>query len=228
VSVARYRSLADLPKRIPVFPLTGAIVLPRAMLPLNIFEPRYLAMVEAALRGDRVIGMIQPAPTTGEPTRESPESKSAELRRLGCAARLSAFQELDDGRMLISLRGIARFEVEAEVATPLPFRVLDVRFDRHASDLEADLGADAVDRERVLSVLARYLEQRRIRADLKGISQAPSELLVNSLSVLAPYGPEEKQALLEAPDLKSRAELLVALAEMDLRSGGAGSGPTLQ
>jgi hypothetical protein len=222
----RYRRPGDLPQRIPVFPLRGVILLPRASLPLNIFEPRYLAMVDDVMRGDRVIGVIQPV-GSGDDAAESPPGKAVDLRRVGCAGRVTAYQELDDGRLVISISGVARFETLAEEPDGRPYRTMRVSYERFAGDLGAATGEQMVDREHLLRVLKSYLEANRLKADWQAIVAAPIEFLVNALSVMSPYGPEEKQALLEAADLKSRADVLVALAEMEL-AGGRGGGSTLQ
>jgi Lon protease-like protein len=221
----RYRRPADLPPRIPVFPLRGVILLPRAALPLNVFEPRYLAMIEDAIAGARILGIIQPERSGGD--EESPVGKTVPLRRIGCAGRVTAYQELDDARLFITLTGIARFEVRDEPATAKPYRICNVAYDQFGEDFSSGLGEELVDRSRLLRVLKSYLETHRLRTDWKAILNAPSELLVNSLSILCPYGPEEKQALLEAADLKTRAEVLMALAEMELASSESGSGTTL-
>jgi Lon protease-like protein len=221
----RYRRPADLPPRIPVFPLRGVILLPRAALPLNVFEPRYLAMIEDVMAGARILGIIQPERSGGD--EESPVGKTVSLRRIGCAGRVTAYQELDDARLFITLTGIARFEVRDESATAKPYRICNVAYDRFTEDFGSGLGEELVDRSRLLRVLKSYLEAHRLRTDWKAILNAPSELLVNSLSILCPYGPEEKQALLEAADLKTRAEVLMALAEMELASSESGSGTTL-
>lgn len=220
-----YRRPADLPPEIPVFPLRGAILLPRATLPLNIFEPRYLAMVEAAMSGNRVIGVLQP--DGGAQEEESPSGKSCELRSVGCLGRITTYQELDDGRYVITLTGVARFKVISEVSSETPFRVMRVTYDTFAKDFQAGFGENEVDRDKLLRVLRSYLDANQLKADWNAILRASSEVLINALSVMSPYGPEEKQALLEAPDLKSRADVLVALAEMELASGGSGGG-TLQ
>jgi hypothetical protein len=222
----RYRRPADLPRRIPVFPLKGAILLPRATLPLNIFEPRYLAMLDDVLAGDRVLGIIQPERTDG--AEESPKGKSSALKRVGCVGRVTAFQELDDGRLLITLAGITRFEVVREVDADKPYRVCEVSCEGYASDFSADTSADEVDRQALLKIVKTYLDTHRLRADWKAISEAPTEFLINALSVISPFGPEEKQALLEAANLKARADVLVALAQMDIAAGDGGSGSTLQ
>ncbi len=222
----RYLKPADLPSEIPVFPLRGAILLPRATLPLNVFEPRYLAMVDWALRNDRIIGIIQP--TGGPESQESPLGKDFDLRSVGCAGRLTSYQELDDGRFVITLTGITRFEVRREVAGDTPFRIMECSYERFTCDFQHGNGENQVDRERLLSVLRKYLDANRLQGDWNSIVRASSEQLINALSVMSPYGPEEKQALLEAADLKARADVLVALAEMELASGGGDPGGTLQ
>ena len=221
---ARYRSPADLPPRIPVFPLRGAILLPRATLPLNVFEPRYLAMVDDAMSGTRIIGIVQPA-SAGE--EESPAGKEVGLKRVGCAGRITTYQELDDGRLVLTITGIARFDIVLEANTAQPYRTITVAYDRFAQDFEAGLGEDLVDRENLLRVLRAYLDANRLKADWNAITHASSEFLINALCIMSPYGPEEKQALLEAMDLKTRANVLVALAEMELAAGSGGAG-TLQ
>lgn len=221
---ARYRSPADLPPRIPVFPLRGAILLPRATLPLNVFEPRYLAMVDDAMSGTRIIGIVQPA-SAGE--EESPAGKEVGLKRVGCAGRITTYQELDDGRLVLTITGIARFDIVSEANTAQPYRTITVAYDRFAQDFEAGLGEDLVDRENLLRVLRAYLDANRLKADWNAITHASSEFLINALCIMSPYGPEEKQALLEATDLKTRANVLVALAEMELAAGSGGAG-TLQ
>ncbi len=222
----RYRRPADLPSRIPVFPLRGAILLPRASLPLQVFEPRYVAMLDDVMSGARVLGIVQPAGgESGE--EESPAGKSFGLRRVGCAGRVTSYQELDDGRLIITVTGIARFDSVDEPCTAKPYRLLSVSYDRFAGDFSEGLGEEQVDRANLLRVLKSYLEANRLRADWNMILRASNEFLINALSVMSPYGPEEKQALLEAKDLKSRADVLVALAEMELASS-SGSGGTLQ
>jgi uncharacterized protein len=221
----RYRGPADLPQRIPVFPLARAILLPRATLPLNIFESRYLQMLEDVMATSRVLGMVQPEGVDDE----EPVARTAPLRRVGCAGRVTGYQELDDGRLLITLTGIARFVLVDEVPFAKPYRICTVSFERFLGDFAAGASEDAVDRQGLLRALKAYLEARNLKADWSAVSKSSNETLVNSLSIASPYGPEEKQALLEAPDLKSRAEMLVALAEMELAAAGSGgSGSTLQ
>ena len=215
-----YQNPADLPTDIPVFPLAGAILLPRATMPLNIFEPRYLAMVDTAMRGDRMIGIIQPAGDAGETG--SPKAADAELKRIGCAGRITAYQELDDGRLLIVLAGVARFACRAETTGNTPFRRFNVDYLAFAHDLTPGSGEDEVDRDSLLTVLRKFLAGRQATADWKQIATTGSEQLVNWLSIVSPFGATEKQALLEAPTLKVRADTLVALAEMEMAASGSG------
>jgi uncharacterized protein len=222
----RYRRPADLPPRIPVFPLRGAILLPRATLPLNVFEPRYLEMLDDVMAGDRLIGIIQPASSDMSDDDESPRD-FVDLRRVGCVGRVTSYQEVDDVRRMITLTGIVRYDVLDEAATDQPYRVMSVSYDRYANDLNEGLGEEMVDRPNLLRVLRSYLDANRLEADWSAIQRASSEFLINALCVMSPYGPEEKQALLEAQDLKRRADVLVALAEMELASSG-NSGNTLQ
>jgi Lon protease-like protein len=220
----RYRDLADLPGQMPVFPLRRVILLPRATLPLNVFEPRYLQMIDDALSASRLVAIVQPV-SAGEG--ESPPGKSEPLRRIGCVGRLTSFQEEDD-RMVITLSGITRCVLGEEVATDKLYRLWRIGCEAFAGDLAAGRGEDAVDRQDLLSTFKRYLDAHGLKADWSAISQSSNEQLVNALSMMSPYGPEEKQALLETPDLKSRAEVLVALAQMELAAGTDSSSSTLQ
>jgi Lon protease-like protein len=220
----RYVGPADLPQRLPVFPLRGAILLPRATLPLNVFEPRYLQMLEDVMSTARVLCIVQP--DAGE--EESPTGKAAALRRVGCVGRVTSYQELDDGRMFITLTGVARCTLVGEVDIAKPYRICTVEYDDYLGDFEAGAGEEDVDRQALLRALKTYLEARNMRADWGAVAKQSNETLVNSLSIVAPYGAQEKQALLEARDLKMRAEMLVALAEMELAAGAGGSGSTLQ
>lgn len=224
--IDRYRNEAGMPEALPLFPLRGAILLPRASLTLNVFEPRYLALVDRALSGDRIIGVVQPAPDAGDT--ESPAGKIFPLRRVGCAGRLTAFTEHEDGRVVITLNGIARFSVGADIGGDEPFRIANVDFGAYAKDFVGGYGEDEVDRPRLIATLRSYLLANNLNADWERINNASNERLINTLSILSPYGPEEKQALLEAPDLRSRAEALVALAEMELAATDDGSGTSLQ
>lgn len=216
-----YRTPADLPKRLPVFPLSGALLLPRAELPLNIFEPRYLAMVDHALSGDRVIGMIQPA--SGEESQDVPP-----LMKIGCLGRITAYAETADQRMLITLTGVSRFQVVDELDVDTPYRQVIPNYHPFAADLVSAAAAPDVNRSALLKAFRDYLDANQMNADWSQVDAAPTEVLVNTLSQLAPYPPQEKQALLEAPDLKTRAEVLVALTEVALSKMARGGKPRLQ
>ncbi len=222
----RYRTPADLPDRLPLFPLRGAILLPRASLSLNVFEPRYLALVDAALGSDRLIGIVQPSPESG--LAESPLGKAFPLRDVGCAGRIVGFTESEDGRMAITLAGIARFVRGKDLPSEDPYRVCAVDFAPYADDFVPGHGEEEVDRPRLIAALRSYLKANGLNADWERINSATTERLVNALAILSPYGPEEKQCLLEAKDLCARADALVALAEMELATRDDGSGTTLQ
>ena len=221
---AHYRGPIDLPEVIPVFPLPGALLLPRGQMPLNIFEPRYLAMVDDALRdGHRLIGMIQPDVTHADAAPEVPP-----LFKVGCVGRITELAESGDGRYLIELTGIARFRIEEELRVQTPYRQCRVTFAPFADDFVARKGEDEVDRDAVLTALRDFLEANDLNADWDGIQKAPNEALVNALSMMSPYGAAEKQALLEAPDLKTRAEILVAITEIELAKKDSEGEPQLQ
>lgn len=220
-----YEGLGDLPHSIIVFPLPGVLLLPRGELPLNIFEPRYLNMVDAALRGDRMIGMVQPRFDLGEVDLAG----NPPLCTVGCAGRITAFAETGDGRYRISLTGVARFRIEDELDGRQGYRICRISSREFVQDLvEAD-GENAVDRKALLKTLRAYLKAHNMETDWDSISSASTEILVNALAMMSPYGPAEKQALLEAPDLKARSETLIAITEMELARGNGGpSGSTLQ
>ena len=220
---AHYRGPIDLPETIPVFPLPGALLLPRGQMPLNIFEPRYLAMIDDALRdGHRMIGMIQPDPTQGG-TADKPK-----LFKVGCVGRITQLAESGDGRYLLELTGIARFNVIEELNVATLYRQCRVTFAPFADDFVPRKGEEAVDRKALLSALTEFLKANNLQADWEGIEKAPNEALVNALSMMSPYGAAEKQALLEAPDLKTRAEILVAITEIELAKKNTEGEPPLQ
>jgi uncharacterized protein len=211
---ATYLGPGDLPDVIPVFPLAGALLLPRGQLPLNIFEPRYLMMFDDAFRsGRRLIGMIQP-----DPAHPGPEEKP-NLYRVGCVGRITQLAETGDGRYLTQLTGVARFRIEAELAVATPYRQCRVAYAPFADDFVGHKGEDEVDRESLLQALSDFLKANNLKADWEGIENAPNEALVNALAMMSPYGAAEKQALLEAPDLKTRAQILVAVTEIELAKG---------
>ncbi|MGB6536519.1 MAG: LON peptidase substrate-binding domain-containing protein [Xanthobacteraceae bacterium] len=201
-----------LPDEIPVFPLAGALLLPRGQMPLNIFEPRYLAMIDDALRsGQRLIGMIQP-----DPTHPGPDENRPQLFRVGCVGRITQFSESGDNRYLIQLTGIARFRIEEEIAVATPYRQCRVTCHPFRDDFIARKGEEAVDRKALLRALSAFLKANNLKADWEGIENAPNEALVNALAMMSPYETAEKQAMLEAPDLKTRAEILIAVTEIEL------------
>jgi Lon protease-like protein len=216
-----YRGPADLPDVIPVFPLPGALLLPRGQLPLNIFETRYVAMIDDAMKGARLIGMIQP----DEAKATSPMQPS--LYSVGCVGRITQLAETGDGRYLITLTGIARFQIRDEQIVPTLYRQCRVDFSPFTADFTPSEGTD-VDRDALMKTLANYLDANRIEADWAGIREAPIEALVNGLSMMSPYGPREKQALLEAADLKARADLLIAVTEFALAERGDDGEKSLQ
>ncbi|SRR6266508_2536994 len=213
-----YGGPGDVAEVIPVFPLPGALLLPRGQMPLNIFEPRYLAMIDVALRGHRLIGMIQPDARHPGPT-DKPY-----LYKVGCVGRITQLAETGDGRYLVQLTGIARFQVEEELTVDTPFRQCRVSCAPFADDFVARKGEHAVDRKSLLRALNDFLKANELKADWQGIQNAPNEALVNALAMMSPYGPAEKQAMLEAPDLKTRAEILIAVTEIELAKRQSSSG----
>ena len=220
---ADYRRPGDLPELIPVFPLPGALLLPRGQMPLNIYEPRYLAMIDDALRdGHRLIGMIQPDPGHSGPANKPP------LYQVGCVGRITQLAESGDGRYLLELTGVARFRIEEELHANTAYRQCRVTFAPFADDFIARKGEEAVDRKALLEALKDFMKANDLKADWHDIDKAPNEALVNALSMMSPYGPAEKQALLEAPDLKTRAELLVAITEIELAKKNIEGEPQLQ
>jgi Lon protease-like protein len=220
---AEYRGPGDLPAVIPVFPLAGALLLPRGQMPLNVFEPRYLAMVDDAFRdGHRLIGMIQP-----DVAHTVNEAKPA-LFKVGCVGRITQLAEAGDGRYILELTGVARFKVVEELSALTPYRQCQVDYAPFIDDFTARKGEEAVDREALLEVLTDFLKANNLKVDWDGIENAPNEALVNALAMMSPYGPPEKQAMLEAPDLKTRAEILVAVTEMDLAKKNTSGDPPLQ
>ena len=195
----------ELPKIVPIFPLNGALLLPRGHLPLNIFEPRYLNMVRDAIAGDRVIGMIQPKGS-------SEDQGSADTYQVGCTGRIAAFSETDDGRYLITLRGLLRFDLERELPPLEGYRRVVPDYSRFRDDLVVE-DVD-FDRDRLFKALHRYFEVSGIAIDWENVEQMTGDQLVNTMAMVCPFEPPEKQALLEAPGLAERAEALIAILEM--------------
>lgn len=205
---------ADLPDTISVFPLPGAVLLPRARLPLHIFEPRYLQMLEDALKTpQRLIGMVQPLP------RQSEEGKE-DLHSIGCAGRVTQFSETEDGRYMVTLAGVCRFRILGEMPGGFsPYRRCDVNWTGFERDLGRGESDDGLDRVAFLKLLGRFFASRGLSTDWESLKEAEDELLINSLSMLLEFEPEDKQALLEAPCLATRRETLVTLIEFALRGG---------
>jgi uncharacterized protein len=217
-----YRRIADLPQMIAVFPLDGALLLPGGDLPLQIFEPRYLNMIDDVMAGDRVIGMIQ--------TRAGGDRERPKLADVGCAGRITSYAETSDGRYLITLTGVCRFEAGPELTLQTPYRQLRARYDRFEGDLAENAGAKAPQaaRARFAKALKRYLNRRELDIDWETAQTAPLEALVNSLAMGLPFEPAEKQALLEAPALADRFETLATLLEIDAVEDGDDQGHSLQ
>lgn len=210
----------DLPQVIPLFPLDGALVLPHASRPFNIFEPRYLNMLDDVMAAERIIGMVQTAP--------GGSSDRPFLAHVGCAGRVTSFGETPDGRYLITLTGLCRFRLIDELPAALPYRQARVDFPRYAADLlplPAELGGD---RQRLMDALTPYLEHRGLRIDWGALYGAPIAQLVNSLAMALPFDRAELQAILEAEDLEGRREILITLLEIDGAEGGEGGGPARQ
>ncbi|MFT4717141.1 MAG: Lon protease-like protein [Paracoccaceae bacterium] len=207
---------ANLPDYIPIFPLAGALLLPRGRLPLNIFEPRYLAMLDDTMKTQhRLIGMVQPIET--ETSNGAPK-----LHDIGCAGRLVAFNEVEDGRYRIKLAGISRFRINSTNPGFAPYLKAEVNwagFDRDLGEPEKDGGFD---RDKFLASLARFFRATGMNSDWENLEKAEDELLINSLSMMFPFDIEDKQALLEATTLQDRRKTLITLMEFAIATGGEG------
>ncbi len=219
-----YTGPEDLPQVLPMFVLPGAILLPRSHMPLNVFEPRYTSMIDSALRTDRMIGVIQPKFGTSD---EELAGRPL-LCTVGCMGRITGFQENGDGHYLITLSGVSRFVLRGELEERAPFRRGHVDATRFAGDITTGIGENDVDRDLLLSTLRDYLSVNDLEADWDSVNSASTEVLVNALCMMCPYGPKEKQALLETENLKVRADTLIALAEVELAHGNGSTGNTLQ
>ena len=217
---ASYRQIADLPQVIPVFPLDGAILLPGSELPLQIFEPRYLNMIDDVMAGDRVVGMIQ--------TRPGGDRARPHLADVGCAGRITSYAETSDGRYLITLTGVCRFRPGEELAIRTPYRQVRADYGAFADDLATESVDPAVDRARFGRSLKRYLNHRELDIDWETANAAPLQALVNSLAMGLPFEPAEKQALLEAVSLRDRFEALITLLEIDALEDGDDEPHSLQ
>ena len=196
--------IQDLARKIPIFPLTGAVLFPGTQLPLNIFEPRYVQMIDDALAGPgRLLGMIQPA-------KQNQEAGNKALKKVGCLGRITSFNEAEDNRYLITLSGIVRFEVDEELNVTTPYRQVIANYEDFKTDIETQ-NSNGIDRSKLLALVKRYLEHRKILADWEIIKQTPTEQLINYSGILVPFTPEEKQLLLEAKTLVTRGHALEAL-----------------
>ncbi len=201
---------ADLPQTLPLFPVAGALLLPRRPIQLTVFEPRYLSLLDDALSGERMIGMIQPKAGDGA------VGSNPELCDIGCLGRVVQYAEIGDGRCFLSLMGVTRFRIAEELTTLTPYRIVRADYAPFAQDFVEGAGEAEVDREALLKALRDFAKANDLKIDWKDIREASNETLVNSLAIMSPYGAREKQAMLEAADLKSRAEMLVAIAQIDL------------
>jgi Lon protease-like protein len=217
---------SELPEEFPIFPLTGALLLPQGRLPLNIFEPRYLAMTEDALAAGRMFGMVQPN------AKLPPGETGPSLFRVGCLGRLSSFSETEDGRFLITLTGITRFLIAEEVPGRRGYRRIRADLSRYAADLEFQSGGSGFDREELLAAMRAYFTRRGFDANWDAIGQMEDEALVVTLCMICPFAPLEKQALLEAETPADRAQALMSLLHIeafgdidDGPDGGSGRGP---
>ncbi|AZN70349.1 peptidase S16 [Georhizobium profundi] len=207
---AHYRTEKDLPDSVAMFPLTGALLLPGGQMPLNIFEPRYLAMFDDAMATNRLVGIVQPEFERPGATSDAQSGLCA----VGSIGRVVSFSETGDGRYIVSLIGVCRTRLIEEVVSRKPYRTF--RIAPFLSDLAPDETADSVDRAALLSSFKSYLDANQLEVDWQSVQRASNTTLVNSMSMMSPYGPPEKQALLEAPDLKTRADTLVAITEIAL------------
>lgn len=215
----RPKSVSELPGTVPLFPLTGALLLPGLQRPLQIFEQRYIEMIDQALGGDRLIGLIQPE----DDSEESPDGSDAPLRRVGALGYLSQFEELGDGRYIVSLEGLCRFDLAEEVPTDTVFRIGRIDASAYRGDFDPSAGESAVDRNRFMKMMRNYAEFAELDFDWSEIDQTATGDLINMCCMLAPYGAAEKQVLLEAKSLSERAETLIALAELEMAHSEAGT-----
>jgi Lon protease-like protein len=207
-------SPAELPTSMPLFPLTGALLLPWSRRPLNIFEPRYIELVDHVLKGDRLIGLIQPRDTS----EESPKGRTP-LERIGTVGRLVHFEEVEEARYFIMLEGLCRFELIKEMPSMMPFRRAMIRTEPFTSDFEREFGEEQVDRPRLIKMMRDYAEFGNFDLDWDEIEKTGTADLVNFCCMVSPWGAAEKQALLEAETLEQRAETLIAMAEFEMARG---------
>lgn len=213
MSAAKFETLDDLPSEIPVFPLNNVLLLPGGLLPLNIFENRYLAMIDEALAGNRLIGMVQPT----DPEIVSGDEKT-EIFDTGCAGRITSFEETEDGRYIINLTGVCRFNVKEQMETVNGYRRIEPDWKPYQTDLKLESCLD-LDRERLKELLGNYFEMQGISCDWEAIDCAHDQKLITCLSMVCPFDSSEKQALLEAGCCRKRAEMFLTMLEMAVRNG---------
>lgn len=212
-----------LPEELPLFPLNGVLLLPRGTLPLNVFEPRYLAMVDATLAGERMIGIVQPA-AEGESGLSAPDGTN--LYRTGCIGRIRVFEETDDGRYMIELRGLSRFDIVNELDMRDGYRRVRPDYTRFAADMQPSPDIP-IERERLLSSLKGYFELQNIAADWDALIKTPDERLITTLAMVCPFDPAEKQVLLESPDIAQQCKMLIGFIESALRADNDNGNPAL-
>lgn len=216
----RPKKIADLPDSLPIFPVSGALLFPRLQSPLQIFEDRYIALVDHVLGSNRLIGLVQPdtANMTSEDgtTPESPPEKDAPIHHIGSIGYLAHFEEMADHRYLIGLEGICRFRVTREITTDTPFRRVEFSAQDFQSDFDENAQAGAIDRTNFIEVMKSYVEFMEIDVDWEEIERTDTADLINLGCMLSPHGPREKQLLLEAHSLQDRADTLIALVEMQM------------
>ena len=218
-------SFEDLPRVIPIFPLTGVLLLPTGKLPLNIFEPRYLAMIRDTLADEqRIIGMLQPRVPYLEDNRGAGglNNDGPDLYKTGCAGRITGFTESDDGRYMLTLAGICRFDIVEEMSGKEGYRRILADYRRFRNDIGDEPEAD-IDRDRLLAAVKEYFDLQNIEASWDAVLATPDDKLITSLSMTCPFGPNERQALLEAQTLSSRADIVITLLEMALLENGGAS-----
>jgi Lon protease-like protein len=223
----RFDPVADnLPATLPIFPLTGVLLLPRGKLPLNIFEPRYLAMVSDALAEHRIIGMIQPAEETPADNFGKGPSGQPGIYSTGCAGRIVSFNETEDGRYLITLCGLCRFDVVREIPLNRGYRRVVPDFKPYLADLEPEQVC-GIDRPRLLGALKAYFALHDISVDWSTVEKTGNEKLVTSLAMICPFAPSEKQALLQAASLADRCKVMTGLMESAVGQCRGGDKPSL-
>jgi Lon protease-like protein len=216
-------SAADLPTIVPVFPLSGALLFPRTVLPLNIFEPRYLAMVDHVLGTDRIIGIIQPAIAADQAQTSESADTASRVAEIGTLGRLTHFQEIDEARYVIALTGLTRFRTVEETTSMTPYRQFRIDISEFTGDLVSGRGERDVDRDAFIATLRNYADFADLDLDWDDVEKMPLEDLVNSCVMASPYGPRERQALLETSTLRDRAEMLTALAEIEMKKDSSAS-----